>query len=58
VNLSLYERYGAESVRAGYTERAHRHVGATLGWRGALAALSGAGRMRWRSSRASRLDHP
>lgn len=56
VGLELLDKRGVEAVRAGYAERARSSVRATFGWRGALAALLGTGRLRLRSSRASRLD--
>lgn len=55
VSLTLFRKYGAEGVRGGYADRAHRSVRATFGWRGVLAALLSTGRIRLRSSSASKL---
>ncbi|HET9578325.1 MAG TPA: glycoside hydrolase family 15 protein [Usitatibacter sp.] len=56
VSLALFDRHGPGAVRAGHAERARLHVKATFGWRGIAAALASTGRVRLRSSRASRID--
>jgi GH15 family glucan-1,4-alpha-glucosidase len=55
VNLRLFESHGARALRGSYGERARRSVRATLGWKGALAGLRHARKLKINSSQASML---
>lgn len=48
VNLQMAERHGAHALHGSYADRARLAVGATLGWRGVLAAM-------WQMRRFGRL---
>jgi hypothetical protein len=56
VAIELCRERGPQAIRGGYAKRAQRYAKATLGLRGALAALLHHGRLRVRSSRRSQLD--
>ncbi|MBC7944533.1 MAG: glycoside hydrolase family 15 protein [Burkholderiales bacterium] len=56
VNLELFAKGGVDALRGAYADRAKRYVGATIGWRGMLAALRRHPlKIKFLSSRRSRL---
>ncbi|MBA2352392.1 MAG: hypothetical protein ACR2FI_05370 [Burkholderiales bacterium] len=56
VNLELFAKGGVAALRGAYADRAKRFVGATIGWRGMLAALRQHPlKIKFLSSRRSRL---
>ena len=58
-NLELVRNHGPKVLYGSYADRAGRSVGATLGWRGVLAAMRQSGRLvRLRSSGRSKLAWP
>ena len=58
VNLELFDKRGAVSLRGTYADRARRTVSATFGWKAVVAAFYQSGGFRLLSSKRSKLPWP